>query len=85
MTEKTKDLYANTINYTKLLRDIRTTRSEAQAIIRKIQAEEDILKLGSLFDELRETNDRLYELEQKKHEYQVGKIDEFQNALKGIF
>lgn len=85
MTEKTKDLYANTINYTKLLRDIRTTRSEARAIIRKIQAEEDILKLGSLFDELRETNARLYELEQKKHEYQVGKIDEFQNALKGIF
>lgn len=81
----TKDLYNNTINYAKLLREIRATRSEAQAIIRKIQAEEDLLKLGDLFDELRETNARLYELEQKKHVYQVGKIDEFQNALKGIF
>lgn len=71
--------------YTCLLKDIRKTRTKAQAIIRKIQVEEDLLKLGDLFDELRETNARLYELEQKKHEYQVGKIDEFQNALKGIF
>jgi len=71
--------------YTCLLKDIRKTRTKARAIIRKIQAEEDLLKLGDLFDELRETNARLYELEQKKHEYQVGKIDEFQNALKGIF
>lgn len=71
--------------YTCLLKDIRKTRTKAQATIRKIQAEEDLLKLGDLFDELRETNARLYELEQKKHEYQVGKIDEFQNALKGIF
>ena len=71
--------------YTCLLKDIRKTRTKAQAVIRKIQAEEDLLKLGDLFDELRETNARLYELEQKKHEYQVGKIDEFQNALKGIF
>lgn len=71
--------------YTYLLKDIRKTRTKAQATIRKIQAEEDLLKLGDLFDELRETNARLYELEQKKHEYQVSKIDEFQNALKGIF
>ena len=71
--------------YTCLLKDIRKTRTKARAIIRKIQAEENLLKLGDLFDELRETNARLYELEQKKHEYQVGKIDEFQNALKGIF